>query len=47
MRPLGSNIPGSGYIMADMATPEQNALDLIDRAIGEETENEKPKSAFD
>ena len=42
-----TNIPGSGYVMADMATPEQNALDLIDKAIGEETENEKTKSAFE
>ncbi|MBZ9760438.1 hypothetical protein LB553_06050 [Mesorhizobium sp. CA8] len=42
-----TNIPGAGYIMADMATPEQNALDLIDRSVGEETHDEKGKGAFE
>ncbi|MEI9431642.1 hypothetical protein [Mesorhizobium sp. Cs1299R1N3] len=42
-----TNIPGQGYVMADMATPEQHAMDLIERGSGKEPEDEKEKSAFE
>ncbi|RWF51803.1 MAG: hypothetical protein EOS50_27020 [Mesorhizobium sp.] len=42
-----TNIAGQGYVMADMATPEDNVRDLIDRATDEEPDDGKENGAFD
>ncbi|UCI10471.1 hypothetical protein [Mesorhizobium sp. B1-1-8] len=42
-----TNIAGQGYVMADMATPEGNVRDLIDRATDEEPDVGKEKGAFE
>lgn len=44
-----TNIAGQGYVLADMATAEQNVGDLIDRALANDEEpehDENEKGAF-
>ena len=43
-----TNIPGQGYVLADMASAQQNLVDMIDRTTSEEeADREKAEGVFD